>query len=94
MKTFHELYNAAIENGFKVETYSIVFDRWFDRVDETIIRISNKNAIWFTWSGNVYDGSEPYMMFKGRYNQNNGVTQNTVKKEWGILYDLGLRKFK
>lgn len=95
MFTFEELFNAAIAKGFKVEAYSYVFDRWGDRDgEETILSISNKDAIWFTWVGSIITDNEPLMFFHGRYNQNNGATQRTYKKENNMLFDLGLRSIK
>lgn len=95
MHTFEEIYNAAIEKGFKIEAYSNVFDRWGDRgIEETTVQVSNKFAIWFTWSGYPIAGEEPYMFFRGRYNQNNGANQKTFKKERSILFDLGLVDMK
>lgn len=97
MFSFEELFNAAITKGFKVEAFSIIADRYGD-IDtyncDTVLRISCKRFIWNTWIGCTISGNEPNMFFEGRYNQNNGATQNTYKKECSILFDLGLRSIK
>jgi hypothetical protein len=79
----------------KFEAFSVVFDRWGERViPETYIQINTKDYFWSTWSTPIFDtdnyDEERRMSFKERYNQANGSSQKTWNKEFGELVALGL----
>lgn len=102
MTTFTPLVKAIEEKGFRFEIYTNVFNRWGDEVTpETFISVELKPYIWFTWSFHTflntetwnrkYNEENQYLDFKGRYNQNNGATQKSIRKEWKALEQLGLK---
>jgi hypothetical protein len=104
MITFQDLISAAEAKGLRFEAYTTFFNRFGDEIPaETIVSINTGDHIWSSWT--VYDATtfngddyskllfsdDNFVSFTGRYNQANGVTQNTWRKENDALKKLGIK---
>jgi hypothetical protein len=100
MASFNNLIQAAYKKGFKIESFTNIKTRWgTETTPRTIISIEIQPFIWYTWEMFVYwnddfservFNEEQYMFFQGRYNQTNGASQKTFRRERKGLSLLGL----
>jgi hypothetical protein len=95
MASFTQIFNSATKKGLNIESFTQLKDRWDEKViPTTVIRVEIKEFIWFTWEFSTYGkfnsetlemekefNESEYLMFKGRYSQITGATQNTYRKE-------------
>lgn len=91
MTTFKQLTESAKNKGFKIESFTNIFDRFGDMgTMETTLSIKLEDYVWYTWTIWSEDVDDRDMFFEGRYNQCNGAKQKTYKKERKALEILGL----
>jgi len=91
MSTFTQLVEAAQKKGFSTDIWTTFQDRWGDSVlPTTYVQINTEEHVWCTWR--FYPDMYNISLFEGRYNQANGVTQKTWRKESRAFELLGVSR--
>jgi hypothetical protein len=91
MALYNEIVEAAKNKGFQFETYTSFSDRWGEHVlPVTVLSIKLEDHVWYHWDVLPEYYNRFDMFFNGRYNQVNGATQKTFKKEYKAFKLLGI----
>lgn len=92
MYTFNEIIEAVKNKGLQFDTYTSFLDRWGENeIPITTLSIKLEKDIWYHWDVLPEYAEKSTMNFKCRYNQTNGATQKSFKKEFKAYRLLNLK---